>query len=217
MKKAVIFDLDGTLADSLTSIWFCTNKALENKGYPVIEKEAYKYLVGDGAKTLIKRALETVGEQDPEAIQPLLEEYLSIFQEHCMYEVKPYPQIEQLILQLKSQGVRIAVLSNKPHEQTLDVIHTLFGDHVFDMVLGQREGIEKKPSPTGVFSIMNELGVKPEDVIYLGDTDTDMQTGKAAEVFTIGALWGFREEKELQINGADELIKEPLDLIKFLL
>ena len=133
-----------------------------------------------------------------------------------MYKVEPYEGIRELLTALKERGIRLAVLSNKPHERTKEVISTIFGDECFDVVRGQMDGVPKKPSPEGVFKILEELSLNAEDILYLGDTGTDMQTGKSAGAFTIGALWGFRQKEELIENGADAIIENPLQLLDYL-
>lgn len=216
MKKAVIFDLDGTLTDSLDSIKISADMAMEKLGFGPYTKEQYKYFVGDGAAVLIERCLEAGGDKEHVHFKEAYAEYQKIFEKYCMYHVVPYEGISKLLCALKEKGVKIAVLSNKPHERTKDVIHTVFGKDYFDIVQGQMEGIAKKPSPEGVFCILDKLQLTPEDILYLGDTGTDMQTGKAAGAFTIGALWGFREQSELEENHADAIIKNPLQLLDYL-
>ena len=142
--------------------------------------------------------------------------YREIFKENCMYEVKPYEGIRELLAKLKEAGVAIAVLSNKPHAETISVIETLFGKDYFDVIQGQKEGVAIKPSPEGVFQILETLSLTAEDILYLGDTSTDMKTGKSAGAFTVGALWGFRERAELEENHADAIIAHPLELLEYL-
>ncbi len=185
MKKAVIFDLDGTLTDSLESIKVSADKAIGEFGFGPYTKEQYKYFVGDGADTLIERCLVAGGDKGLAYFDRAFVEYQKIFQEYCMYRVVPYDGIKELLAALKERGIKIAVLSNKPHERTKDVIYTLFGEGYFDVVQGQIAGMEKKPSPAGVFHILKQLELTAEDVLYLGDTGTDMQTGKTAGAVTI--------------------------------
>ena len=216
MKKIVIFDLDGTLSDSISSMKYCADRALAAVGLGPFTEDEYKIFVGDGAETLIERALTAAGDTGwkyKDVVYPL---YLKYFAKDCMYGVKPYDEIPELIAKLKEQGIRIAVLSNKPHLQTIDVIVSLFGEGCFDCILGQRDGYPVKPDPCGVFEILRQMKLKPEDVLYLGDTATDMKTGKAAGAFTVGALWGFRDRKELENGGADVVISHPLEVLDYL-
>lgn len=216
MKKAVIFDLDGTLSDSLISIAYSANKALAAFGFAPFETERYKYFVGDGAAELVRRCLRNDGDEELNHFDEVYGKYCEIFEEYCMYQVKPYEGITGLLTELRAKGIFTAVLSNKPHERTLTVIHDLFGDGLFDVVQGQREDVPKKPAPDGAFKICEKLSVSPQECIYCGDTNTDMKTGKAAGMFTIGVLWGFREREELVENHADAIIEKPQEIIDYL-
>ena len=216
MKKAVIFDLDGTLADTIASITYCGNLALSRFGLSSFGEEDYKHFVGDGAAMLIRRALLAAGDERLEHFDEVYEAYLEIFAKDCMYQVKPYEGICALLEELKRLSVRIAVLSNKPHAQTLDVVERLFGPGTFDMVQGQMEGIPKKPSPKGALHIAAAFSAEPWECLYAGDTNTDMQTGNAAGMFTVGVLWGFRDEKELLDNHAMALLRHPLEMLPYL-
>ena len=216
MKKAVIFDLDGTLSDSIHSIKYCGDKAMEAVGFGPFSTEEYKYFVGDGAANLIKRALIARGDDELNHFDVAFTVYKEIFRENCMYKVAPYEGIEELLAALKERGVKLAVLSNKPHVETINVIETLFGRGTFDVIQGQKENVAIKPSPQGAFQILEQLGISVDEVLYLGDTATDMKTGRAVGAFTIGALWGFRERDELEAGGADVIIEHPLQLLHFL-
>ena len=216
MRKAVIFDLDGTLSDSIHSIKYCADRALEPLGYGPFSEEQYKYFVGDGVVNLIKRALAAGGDEEGIHLEEALARYRELFAVDCMYQVKPYDGIPELLQALKERGIRLAVLSNKPHAETIRVIETLFGSDTFDVLQGQVEGVPIKPDPAGAFCIMEQLGLKPEDVLYLGDTATDMKTGKGAGAFTVGALWGFRTREELEESHADAIIEHPLELLQSL-
>ena len=132
-----------------------------------------------------------------------------------MFRVRPYEGIRELLATLKAQEVKIAVLSNKPHAETVNVIEALFGKDCFDVIQGQKENVAIKPSPEGAFQILERIQVEVSDVVYLGDTATDMKTGKNAGFFTVGALWGFRERKELEEGGADAVISHPLELLRY--
>lgn len=214
-KKAVIFDLDGTLSDSIHSIKYSGDRTMETFGYGPFSEEQYKYFVGDGAANLVRRALRAGGDTELVHFEEAYALYREVFKENCMYRVRPYEGIPELLATLKAQHVKIATLSNKPHAETVNVIETLFGKGYFDVIEGQREGLAIKPSPDGVFRILEQLSLSVEDTLYLGDTATDMKTGKAAGTFTVGALWGFREKTELVEGGADALIGYPLELLRF--
>lgn len=215
MKKAVIFDLDGTLSDSIHSIKYCGDRAVAGFGFGPFSVEQYKYFVGDGAENLVKRMLIAAGDTELTHFQEAFARYKELFREGCMYQVKPYDGIRELLAALKEKEVALAVLSNKPHAETIHVIETLFGKDYFDVIQGQKENVAIKPSPEGAFQILEQLALNPDDVLYLGDTATDMKTGKGAGAFTVGALWGFRDRKELEEAGADAIIEHPLELLKY--
>lgn len=215
--KAVIFDLDGTLADSLESIAYCANTALAHLGYGPFEKSDFRHFVGDGARKLLERCLLHRGEEDLEHIAQFEKEYKELFEEFCMYKVEPYDGIIALLEELKQEGILIAVLSNKPHERAVEVVETLFGKDCFDVILGQKDDIPRKPSPDGIYYIAERLNLPLSDIVYVGDTNTDMKTGKAAGVLTIGVLWGFRDRKELEENDADVIIKYPDEIKEYVL
>ena len=216
MKKAVIFDLDGTLTDSLMSIKVSADKAMEKFGFGPYTEEQYKYFVGDGAPVLIERCLEAGGDKEHSFFEEAYAEYQKIFEKYCMYQVVPYEGIKELLAALKARGIKTAVLSNKPDCRTQDVIKAVFGEKDFDIVQGQTAEFARKPSPEGLQMILKRFGLTPEDILYLGDTGTDMQTGKSAGAFTIGALWGFRKKEELLENHADAVIENPLQLLAYL-
>jgi phosphoglycolate phosphatase len=213
MKKAVIFDLDGTLADTLESLQYCSNYAIGTCGFPEIPLEKYKLFVGDGAVTQIKRCLAYSGDIEGEFFEKAFFHYQMFFKEHCMHNVKPYEGIVEMLDELKKSGIKIAVFSNKPHERTVDVIESLFGKGYFDEILGQTDDRPKKPRPDGVFYLAEKMGVSLDEIAYVGDTNTDMTTGKSAGVWTIGVLWGFRDREELEKFHADVIIEKPVDIL----
>lgn len=216
MKKIAIFDLDGTLSDSIESMKYCADRALAPLGYGPFSRKDYQYFVGDGAEKLIRRALVASGDEKQVHFAEAMQRYREYFAVDCMYQVKPYEGIPELLAALKEKGMRLAVLSNKPHEQTVMVVETLFGKGYFDWIQGQKPGIPLKPDPAGVYGILDAFSYQSSETVYLGDTATDMKTGKNAGAFTVGVLWGFREREELEEAKADALIKSPLELLKFL-
>ena len=213
MKKAVIFDFDGTLADSLESIQYCADYAIGTCGFPPIPLEKYNYFVGDGADTLIKRCLAYSGDVEGEYFEKAYLQYQLHLKEHYMYHVEPYEGMKETLEALKQAGIKIAVFSNKPHDRTINVVEELFGKDYFDEILGQTDSRPKKPNPSGLFFLAEKMGVEVQDIAYVGDTSTDMMTGKNAGVWTIGALWGFRDRAELEKYKADVIIEKPLDIL----
>lgn len=214
--KACIFDLDGTLANTLESMSVSANQVIEPFGYAPLPAENFKYYAGDGARTLVERVLRDAGDQDLIHLEEVYQAYSAIFDQDCTYKVTVYDGMGETLEKIKSMGVKLAVLSNKPHAQTKKVISNLFGDELFDWVQGQQEGIEKKPNPSGALAIAKAFGVKPEECMYVGDTNVDMMTGNRAGMFTVGVLWGFRDRKELMNHHAHALAEKPEDLIRFL-
>ena len=192
--KACIFDLDGTLADTLRSIAGFGNDTLSAFGLPPIPVEDYKQLVGNGADVLMDRMLRTVGaELSPEELVP------------------PSPGLPELLRELKAQGLKLGVLSNKPDNMTRYIAGELYGA-VLDGVHGQRAGVPKKPDPTAVLALAGELGVEPGEVLYVGDSGVDMDTGRNAGMDPCGVLWGFRDREELLSHGAKYLAAHAQDL-----
>lgn len=216
MKKIAIFDLDGTLSDSIESMKYCADRALAPLGYGPFSRKDYQYFVGDGAEKLIRRVLVASGDEKQVHFEEAMQRYREYFAVDCMYQVKPYEGIPELLAALKEKELRLAVLSNKPHEQTVMVVETLFGKGYFDWIQGQKPGIPLKPDLAGVYGILDAFSFQPSETVYLGDTATDMKTGKNAGAFTVGVLWGFREREELEEAKADALIKSPLELLEFL-
>lgn len=215
-KKAVIFDLDGTLTDTLKSIWKSANLALVDVGLPPFDIDRYRYFVGDGAAELVKRALIADGDKELVLFDKMSESYRKYFEKYVNYEVRPYEGIRELLHALKEKGILLAVNSNKPQDRTVNVIEENFGKGTFDILVGQSDERARKPAPDGVFYIMERLGLMKDEVIYLGDTCVDMKTGRSAGVFTIGALWGFRDRQELEENHADAIIAHPMELLEYL-
>lgn len=216
MKQLAIFDLDGTLANTLTSITYCMNRTLKEYGISGFSEDDYRYFVGNGASVLVKKALAAAGDAELSLYEEVFHTYTRNFAEDCMYQVKPYPGIPELLENLKKQGIKIAVLSNKPHANTVMVVETLFGKNYFDAVQGQTEEIPRKPDPAGIYHLEKLFSVSGKDVLYVGDSSVDMDTGKAAGVMTAGVLWGFRDKEELLAHGADVLVGRPEELLNCL-
>ena len=203
--KACIFDLDGTLADTLQSIACFGNGTLNAFGYPSIDPEEYKLLVGNGADMLIRRMLARVGAGLREAeIKNFRAEYDRRYESRPMHLVPAYPGLQGLLSKLKSNGVKLGVLSNKPDNMTRAIVSKLYGDTP-GAVHGQLPGVPAKPDPTAALAMARELGVSPGDVLYIGDSGVDMDTAKNAGMDSCGVLWGFRTEGELLEHGAKYL------------
>lgn len=213
MIKVCIFDLDGTLADTVESIAYSANRALQKMGLSAFETSRFCYFAGDGSAELIRRCLRENGDIECSRFEEMSSIYGAFFEKDCMYHVEPYPGILDLLKTLKHSNIKISVLSNKPHKQAIDVVETLFGEGYFDYIQGQQEGMKRKPDPDGAIAITKHFQVEPYECLYIGDTSTDMQTGIGAGMFTVGVLWGFRPRQELEENHASEVIGEPMEIM----
>ena len=211
--NACIFDLDGTLTDTLASLTYSVNETLKEMGLSPITAEQCRSFVGNGARVLIEKALAAVGLPDKSRLLEGMEIYGRIFDANCTYLVTPYEGVRDLLVKMKEQGMKLGVLSNKPHRQTVKVVREIFGEGMFDCVQGQQEGIARKPDPEGVYRLMDALKVSKEECLYVGDSEVDIQTGKNAGVRTIGVAWGFRTREILEAAGAEMIIDTPVELM----
>ena len=215
MKKLCIFDLDGTLTNTLASIAYFLNNELKKYDIPLVSHSDIKQFTGDGAKTLVARVLKKNNINNEELLNTILKSYVASYDANYLYLCELYPEIKETITKIKDKGVKVACLTNKPHKTAVSIINHFFND-AFSIVWGQREGFPVKPDPSGAFEIMKALNIKPDDVLYIGDTGTDITTGKNATCFTIGVLWGFREREELETQGANAIIAKPSEILKYL-
>lgn len=213
--RAVLFDLDGTLLDSLADIGESMNAALVEHGYPSHPIAAYKRMVGDGVAMLTRRALPE-GHRDDETIAACARAMRRVYAERWRTETRPYAGIHDLVDELRKRGMVLAVLSNKPDDFTRTVIEHYFGSGRFARVVGERAGIPRKPDPAAALTIARELDVEPADWLYVGDTDTDMRTAVGARMHPVGAAWGFRPVEELTRSGAREIADHPADVLRIL-
>lgn len=214
--KACIFDLDGTLTDTLESLTYSVAETLKEMGLNPITPEECRSFVGNGARVLMEKALKAAGDAGGDRLDVGMEIYGRIFDANCTYHVTPYEGIRGMLKELKKRGIRLGVLSNKPHRQTVKVVREIFGEDVFDRVQGQQEGIARKPDPEGVYCLMKALEASKEECLYVGDSEVDIRTGKNAKVRTIGVSWGFRSREVLESVGAEAIIDAPGELLKFI-
>lgn len=213
--KACIFDLDGTLTNTLESMTYSVNLTLEEMGLSKITKDQCRLFVGNGARVLMEKSLKAAGDTDASRIEEGMEIYGRIFDQNCTYHVTPYEGIPEMLKALKDKGIHLAVLSNKPDRQTVKVVKAIFGEELFDYAQGQKEGIRRKPEADGVWYLMEQMHVSKEECLYIGDSEVDAATGRNAGLKTIGVLWGFRDRKTLETAGADDLIDRPDELLQF--
>lgn len=213
MKKLLIFDLDGTLLNTISDLGKACNYALEKMGFATHPIQAYAYMVGNGVRNLMRKAQQ---DADEETIDKLLEYFKEYYNEHCLDTTKPYPGINELLTNLTSQGVAFAVASNKYQEATDKIIRGCFPEFEFVAIEGQREGRHKKPDPSIIFSILEKYPVAKRDVIYIGDSGIDIECAKRACVESIGVTWGFRSLGELRRANADHIVSHPAEILDHL-
>ena len=213
MKQLVIFDLDGTLLDTVADLANATNQALEQCGHPTHPTEAYYKFVGNGINKLFARALPAEHSTE-ENILLIRSIFVPYYNEHNADCSRPYPGIATLLETLQERGVQLAVASNKYHEATLKLVHHFFPSIRFAAIYGQRDGVPIKPAPNVVYDILHDTGIAKEDTLYVGDSGVDMQTACNAGVESVGVTWGFRSAEELHENGAMHIIHEADEIEK---
>jgi len=212
--SAVIFDLDGTLLDTLADIAEAANRVLASRRLPTHEVLAYRQFVGNGVEKLMERAMPPVL-ADGDSISKASADFRCIYGDTWNLTTKPYPGINELLAVLAQRGVPLAVLSNKPHANTLTCVGEFFDVGMFSIVLGQRDGFPCKPDPTAAREIADELDVPTSQCLFVGDSNVDMQTAARAEMTGIGVTWGFRSRAELLNSGATRAIDHPNELLEF--
>jgi len=210
--KLIIFDLDGTLLDTLQDLGDSCNAILQQYGYPIHPLSAYKKFVGNGVQKLIERALPEHA-RTSEIITPLLTAFKSYYEQQKISHTKPYEGIVSLLQTLKSEGYLISVASNKYHEAVIPLIKRYFPTITFDLILGHRTGHPAKPDPDIILDTLRTLGIAKEDCWYVGDSSVDMDTANNAAVTAVGVTWGFRDENELRQHNAKHIIHVPGELL----
>lgn len=213
--KAIIFDLDGTLLDSLEDIADSMNLVLKKAGFPIHPVEDYKYFIGDGMDVLVERAL------GPDNCRPVtakkcLAAMRKVYSANWAAKTHPYPGIANLLNRCEANGFKMGILSNKPDDATQATVDHFLLPEIFTAIHGARSNIPKKPHPLGAELMAGQMGVEPEQCIFLGDMPVDMQTAAAAGMYPVGALWGMRTAKELSAGGAKILAVSPVDLAEWL-
>ncbi len=212
MYKLVVFDLDGTLCNTLSDLANAVNFSLKKEGLPTHPLSAYNKFVGNGVNVLIKQALlDKSG--DEKLFEKVKSSFDSYYPQHFCDTTVAYSKVPELLAELESSGVMTAVHSNKPHEYVGEILETLFPKHKFDIAWGKREEFERKPSPQALFEIMKKLSVTSEETLYVGDSDVDVLTAHSADVKVCGVEWGFRGREELEKAGADFIAKDAQNLL----
>lgn len=209
--RAALFDLDGTLMDSTADIAWAANTLLQRHHYPVHPLERFNQFIGDGVINLVKRMLPEEARRD-EIITPLVAEYKALYADHWAVESYVYQGIPEMLAALLAQNLKLSVLSNKPHEFTLQCVKHFLPETPFDIIMGSGGGFPNKPDPAAALDIARRMNIPPHEFLYLGDTDTDMQTATRAGMFPVGVLWGLRTRSELEANGAKAIAAHPREV-----
>ncbi len=216
-KKTIIFDLDGTLIDSLEDIAVCMNQVLKELDLATHEINDYKYFVGGGISILVDNALNALNtEISDELKEKVTQKFKEIYDQKLHAKTKPYEGIYELLDELVKLDYNIGILSNKPHEFTIAYAKSLFSKYNIPQIHGQKSDVPKKPDPSAAIMIANSFNNPCEKTYFVGDTMVDMQTAVNAKMIGIGVLWGFRDEKELMENGATFVVKHPLDILEII-
>jgi len=214
MIKMCVFDLDGTVMDTLESIAYFVNITMEKMKLARIETEKFKYFVGNGRTALLQKSLAHNNALTPNNLQTAIKIYDAAYENDFMHLTKPFDNIKDELLKIKNMGIELAVLSNKPHNMTVAIIEETFGKGFFTKVLGQCEGVKTKPEPDSFLSIIKSFDILPEESVMIGDSDVDMQTGINAGAHRLGVLWGFRTRRELEESGAQVIAAKVEELAK---
>lgn len=214
--KAILFDLDGTLLDTIQDLSDALNTALAANGYPPHSADEYRLMIGEGIHHLAKQALPPSERDDVQCIEEFIARIRKEYGRRWNVKTTPYEGVPELLDELTTRGMELSVLSNKPHAFTCLSVKHFLSRWRFAQVVGQRSDVPMKPNPFAALEIARQLGIAPERFLYVGDSGVDMQTACAAGMKSIGVLWGFRGKDELLSSGAQHLIEHPLDLIKHL-
>ncbi|MGQ1909196.1 HAD family hydrolase [Marinifilum sp. RC60d5] len=215
MIKGIIFDLDGTLANSIEDLADSMNQVLKEKNLPIHDYNTYKTFVGRGIKSLVEKALPEELRTE-EHISSNFDRMMKVYDENCIAKTGLYPGIPELLTELSKKEIKLAVFSNKANELTQKVTKVLLADWEFEYILGAGGDIPRKPNPEGAIYISKKMGLEPSEIIYVGDSGVDMQTANNSGMNAVGVLWGFRDMEELLENGAQTLLENPLNLLNSL-
>ena len=214
--QAVIFDLDGTLIDSLADLAEAVNRMLDDRGYPRREPELFNEFVGDGVRQLVQRALPS-GIDDEATVAACVAEYQRHYEDLWHDKTKPYQGIEEALAELRLKGFKLGVISNKPHRFTVLCCNHFFGEAFFDAVFGQRDDVPRKPDAAGAVEMAGIFGVDIRRCAYVGDSGVDMKFGVNSGMRRVGVRWGFRSETELLANGAEVLVSQPKEIVSWVI
>jgi phosphoglycolate phosphatase len=211
--QGIVFDLDGTLVNTLADMAECMNYVLAKHGLPGHEHSAYRRFIGEGVARLVTQALPPRAMDSTDAV---LRDFRAYYTDHMLDQSKPYPGVDELLAVLAARRIPFSVLSNKPHDATRVIVSSLFPTAPFVEVVGQRPEKPNKPEPAVALELAQSMGVPPQYCAFVGDSGIDMATGRAAGMMTVGVTWGFRDRAELRVHGADSLIERPDQLVALL-
>lgn len=211
--KALIFDLDGTLTDSLEDLWISVNHSLRAMGWPERTLDEVKTFVGNGVHLLIERSVPHG--TCPNKLEQCFQLFRSHYVEHCMDHTVPYPGISDMLAELNKKGYQMAIVSNKL-QSGVNIIYNRHYASLIHVAIGEHDGVRRKPAPDMIYEAITRLGVKKEECVYLGDSDVDIRTAQAAGLPCISVLWGFRDKEFLLAHGATTLAQEPTDILNIL-
>ncbi len=214
--KAIIFDLDGTLINTIDDLCDTVNQLLEDHQLTHHPREAYLTMVGDGIRMLIKRALPEYLSCNDDIVDEWMAKFKIAYLHHWNLKTAPYPGISEMLHQIKTMNIKKGILSNKPQEFTTLCVDHFFPEYTFDAVFGARPDHAVKPDPASALAIANLFKVEPKDILYVGDTSIDMKTAINAGMFPLGVEWGFRSRQELIDAGAKVIIQHPSELLLML-
>lgn len=211
--EAVIFDLDGTLINSLDDLADSCNEMLIAFDFPTHDTEKYRYFVGNGVRKLVQRAIPAEKAKDDLFVERALAKFREIYNGRVLNKTRAYPGVRETLTKLQTKEIPVAVCTNKPTDAASTIINILFEPETFSMIIGDRKGYPKKPDPANVLYIAEQWGIKPENIAYVGDSSVDMQVAVNAGMLPVGVLWGFRGKDELLEHGAKFLLEKPTDLL----
>ncbi len=214
--RAAMFDLDGTLLDTIDDLADCMNTVLAEYGFEQVSAERYKLMVGDGLETWIRRAVACSANASLPDTKMFVTRYRELYAGRWADKTRPYDGITEMLAALVKAGLKLTVLSNKPDGPTRKMVDHFLGEFPFELVCGAMDNVPLKPDPSAAIDIASRIAVPLPEILYVGDTDTDMQTATSAGMYAVGAAWGFRTPKELADNGAATIIDHPMELLELL-
>lgn len=212
MKKGCLFDLDGTLVNSITDLAFSTNEVLKLHNLPIHDISEYNMFVGNGVKKLMERAL---GNDHLYLLDECLREFQNIYRQHCLDHTVPYPGIEELINELKKMDIKLSVVTNKPHALAIEIVETLFPD-TFIAIYGQQDLYPIKPDPQSTYLALMAMKKEKHECLFIGDSQVDIDTGYFSGIESVGVTWGFRGRQELEDAGADYIVSHPCEILEII-